>query len=210
MDLSDEALVENFKKTKDMAQFKSLVRRYQNRVYGAAVRILGNSDEAEEVVQDTFVRVHQNIDKFRNQATFAAWVFKIAHNQCVDMMRDKRRKLRGFHLLSFDPQSAAGDQDESQGISLVTQLADPTPGPEAQSDRDEQETVIAASLQQLPDTQREVLLLHDVEGFSYQEIADIVGASIGTVRSRLHYGRLKLRELLEPYFSTHNMSPAPR
>jgi len=210
MDLSDEALVENFKQTKDMTQFKSIVRRYQNRVYGAAVRILGNSDEAEEVVQDTFVRVHQNIHKFRNQATFAAWVFKIAHNQCVDLMRDKRRKLRGFHLLSFDPQSAAGDQEDSQNTALVTQLADPTPGPEAQSDRDEQEHMIAASLQQLPDTQREVLLLHDVEGFSYQEIADIVGASIGTVRSRLHYGRLKLRELLEPYFSAHNMSTAPR
>jgi len=209
MDLSDEALVENFKRTKDMTQFKSLVRRYQTRVYSAAVRILGNSDEAEEVVQDTFVKVHQNMDKFRHQASFAAWVFKIAHNQCVDLMRNKRRK-RGFHLLSFDPQASASDQDDSLDANVVSQLADPTPGPEAQFDRDEQEHVIASSLQQLPETQREVLLLHDVEGFSYQEIADIVGASIGTVRSRLHYGRLKLRELLEPYFSTHNMSTAPR
>ena len=70
MDLHDEALIEKFKTTKDMSYFKSLVRRYQTRIYSTAVRILGNTEEAEEVVQDVFVRVHQNIDKFRNQASF--------------------------------------------------------------------------------------------------------------------------------------------
>lgn len=209
MDLSDEALVENYKRTKDVNQFKSLVRRYQSRVYSAAVRILGNTEEAEEVVQDTFVKMHQNLDKFRNQAPFGAWVFKIAHNQCVDHMRSNRRK-RGFFLLSFDPQSTVNEQEDSLDANVVGQFADGSPTPEQELDYDEQKEIIAASLRQLPENQRIVLVLHDVEGFSYQEIADIVGASIGTVRSRLHYGRIKLRELLEPYFATQNMSPAQR
>jgi RNA polymerase sigma-70 factor (ECF subfamily) len=212
MDLSDsdEALIENYRKTRDMNQFKSLVRRYQTRIYSVAVRILGNTEEAEEVVQDTFVKVHQNIDKFRRQASFSAWVFRIVHNQCVDLMRNKRRK-RGFYLLSFDPQSTAMEVEEgAESGPVVSQLADPTPGPEQQIDISERDHIIASSLRQLPENQREVLVLHDIEGFSYQEISDIVGASIGTVRSRLHYGRLKLRELLEPYFSSQTMSPAPR
>jgi RNA polymerase sigma-70 factor (ECF subfamily) len=208
MDLSDEALLENYRVTKDMIQFKTLVRRYQTRIYSVAVRILGNSDEAEEVVQDTFVRVHQNIDKFRNEASFSAWVFRIAHNQCVDLLRTKRRK-RGFQLLSFDPQSTAAEEESGES-PVVSQLADPTPGPEQKVDMTEQEHIIASSLSKLPENQREVLVLHDIEGFSYQEISEIVGASIGTVRSLLHYGRLKLRELLDPYFTSQNMSPAPR
>ncbi|HEY9772260.1 MAG TPA: sigma-70 family RNA polymerase sigma factor [Planktothrix sp.] len=191
-----------------MTQFKSLVRRYQTRVYSVAVRILGNTEEAEEVMQDTFVKVHQNLDKFKNEASFSAWVFKIAHNLCVDLLRNKKR-IQPFPVLSFDPQSTASDEDEPKSYT-VSQLADQAPGPEQMVDSDEQERVIAASLGKLPENQREVLVLHDIEGFSYQEIAEIVGASIGTVRSRLHYGRLKLRELLEPYFSSHSMSPAPR
>jgi len=70
--------------------------------------------------------------------------------------------------------------------------------------------MIQASLKDLPDPQRMVVVLHDIEGFSYQEISEIVGASLGTVRSRLHYGRLRLRQLLEPYFSAANVSPSPR
>jgi RNA polymerase sigma-70 factor (ECF subfamily) len=209
MDLSDEALVENYRRTKDMNYFKSLVRRYQTRVYSVAVRILGNTEEAEEVMQDTFVRVHQNLDKFRNEASFSAWLFKIAHNQCVDILRNKRRTQPS--MLSFDPQFSPADEEGSVGGRyVVSQLADEAPTPEQRADSDEQEKVIAASLRQLPENQREVLVLHDIEGLTYQEIAEIVGASIGTVRSRLHYGRLKLRELLEPYFSSHSMSPAPR
>jgi RNA polymerase sigma-70 factor (ECF subfamily) len=210
MDLSDEALLENYRRTKDMTQFKSLVRRYQTRIYSVAVRILGNTEEAEEVMQDTFVKVHQNLDKFKHEASFSAWVFKIAHNLCVDLLRNKKR-VHPFPVLSFDPQSTAADEETGEARSyVVSQLADEAPGPEQKADSDEQERVIAASLGQLPENQREVLVLHDIEGFSYQEIAEIVGASIGTVRSRLHYGRLKLRELLEPYFSSHSMSPAPR
>ncbi|HEY9870844.1 MAG TPA: RNA polymerase sigma factor [Candidatus Obscuribacterales bacterium] len=209
MDLTDEALIESFRRTKDPSHFKSLVQRYQNRIYNAAFRILGSTEEAEEVVQDTFIKVHQNVAKFQRQSTFASWVFRIAHNLCVDLMRARQRR-RGFFVLSFDPQAAPDNDDSPEGLHVVSQVADRGPTPAQMLDSREQAHIIEASLRQLPDSQRTVVVLHDIEGFSYQEISDIVGANLGTVRSRLHYGRLKLRELLEPYFSQQDISPAPR
>lgn len=210
MDLTDEALIENFRKTRDMTMFQSLVRRYQGRIFTASFRILSNAEEAEEVVQDTFLKVHHNISKFRQQASFAAWVFKIAHNLCMDILRNRQRK-KGFRLLSFDPQSSAEQhEDPVEAYNIISQLADPNADPSQMLELREQGAIVADSLKQLTDNQRTVVVLHDIEGFSYQEIADIVGTSIGTVRSRLHYGRSKLKELLEPYFSQQNMSAVPR
>lgn len=205
MDLTDEALLERFRQTRDTSVFKSLLRRYQNRLYNAAFRILGNIEEAEDVVQDTYLKVHQNLSKFDPATcTFAAWLFRIAHNSCLDALRARQRK-KG--VVSFDPQS---DQDPDGPRDLVSQAEDPGPGPAEVLDMSEQGRFIAAKLNELPETQRTVLVLHDIEGFSYQEIADIVGANLGTVRSRLHYGRLKLRELLEPYYASRIVSGASR
>jgi RNA polymerase sigma-70 factor (ECF subfamily) len=209
VDLSDEALVANFRQTKDPTFFKSLVRRYEARLYNAAFRILGNSEEAEEVVQDTCIKLHQNLDKFRSQSTFAAWIFRIAHNTCLDKLRTKQRRGGSFKFFSFDPQSTSDSEAEDSGL-VVSQAADPTPNPAEKLDMTEQGSIITESLKQLPENQRTVVVLHDIEGFSYQEIAEIVGTNLGTVRSRLHYGRLKLRELLEPYFGRTDMTPASR
>ena len=204
LDLSDEALVEKFRQTGDAIYFKTLVRRYQNRIFSAAYRMLGSKEEAEEVTQDTFVRMHQNLDNFKRQATFGAWLFRIAHNQCIDVLRARQRK-KGVKVLPFNPSSTL-EPGEEDGY-MIGQLADDGPSPGQSLDLSEQTGIIFESLKKLPETQRAVLVLHDIEGFSYQEIADIVGTNLGTVRSRLHYGRLKMKELLDPYFST-NSQPA--
>ncbi len=213
VDLSDdEALLDKFRQTKDPAHFKSLVRRFQNRIYNSAYRILGNAEEAEEVVQETCIRVYQGIDKFKKTTSlsFAAWVFRIAHNSCLDSIRIRQRK-RTAQPIAFDPQAEAVESDNGSGSALVvTQVADPSPGPQEMLDKQEQGKLVAQKLNLLPDSQRIVLVLHDVEGFSYQEVADIVGEPLGTVRSRIHYGRLKLRELLEPYYSSNTMSQRSR
>lgn len=208
--LTDEALVQKFRQTKDSIYFKSLVRRYQNRLFNAALRILGNSEEAEEVVQDAFVKVHQNLDRFRNQASFGAWVFKIAHNICMDVQRNRHRK-RGLRVLAFDPQSTLDSETTADShTQTVSQIADPSMNPAQKLEFDEQEEVVSKALSALPEPQRTVLILFDVEGFTYQEVAEIIGSSVGTVRSRLHYGRIKMRELLDPYFSQQNVSTASR
>lgn len=206
MDLTDEALVENFQQTKDASYFKSLVRRYQNRIYSAAYRILGNQQEAEEVVQETYIRVHQNMSRFRRQCTVGAWIFRITHNICVDNLRSRKRQPGG-QLISYE--QPAGLLNEGQ-LESISQVADSDPCPAVRLDMNEQSEVIQQSLNQLPDNQRTVLVLHDIEGVAYQDIAEIVGASIGTVRSRLHYGRLKLRQLLAPYFSNNSITPTVR
>ena len=209
MDLSDEAIVEEFRQTGDSIKFKSLVRRYQNRIYSAALRILGNPDEAEEVTQDTFLKVHQGISGFRKEASFASWVFRIAHNLCVDVVRTKQRRS-GVKVVSFDPQSTQNEEESPDPAVSLSQIADPLPSPAQKVDLDEQQMMIEKTLLELPESQRAVVVLHDIEGFQYQEIADIVGTSVGTVRSRLHYGRLKLRELLSPYFDSHGVQTASR
>ena len=210
MDLSDEALIENFRSTQDSNHFKSLVRRYQNRIYGAAYRILGSTEEAEEVVQETYIKVHHNLAKFRQESAFSSWIFKIAHNICIDILRNRRRSMGGVQVLSFDPQSSFEEEGTDSASSVVSQVADEAPCPSTMLDMNEQTEIIEASLGQLPEDQRTVVVLHDIEGFSYQEISDIVGANLGTVRSRLHYGRLRLRKLLDPYFSSATMSTASR
>lgn len=208
MEPTDEELVEKFRVSADMGIFKTLVRRYQSRVFAIALRTLGNNEEAEEVVQETFVKVHQNLAKYRHNSLFSSWLFRIAHNQCMDTLRMKQRRFDS-QTVPFDPQSAGGSGDDISADGnreTVFQLADKTPDPAQSLDIREQFEIVERSLGQLPETQKTVLILHDMQGLSYIEIAEIVGTSIGTVRSRLHYGRLKLRELLLPYFSTDTLA----
>ena len=115
-----------------------------------------------------------------------------------------RHRRKDIAAISFDPQ-AQGQEDENFGSGKpVTQVADAGPGPSQVLDQEEQTRIIEESIQRLPENQKIVLVLHDIQGLSYQQIADQVGTSIGTVRSRLHYGRLKLKEILDPYFSPEN------
>ncbi len=208
MDLSDEALIKKYRADGDMTVFTTLVKRYQNRVFVIAFRLLNNSEEAEEVVQDTFVKVHQNFDKFRTENIFASWIFRIAHNLCMDILRQRLRK-KSTVLVSFDPQSTVAEEEGDRIINQpVSQLADEQPNPSQSLDMSEQTNMVERSLNKLPEAQKIVLILHDLQGFSYSEIAEIVGANIGTVRSRLHYGRIKLKELLAPYFSSEVNLPA--
>jgi RNA polymerase sigma-70 factor, ECF subfamily len=209
VDLTDEALVNSFRATKEPRYFTCLVGRYQNRVFNAAFRILGNTHECEEVVQETFLKIIQNLEKFEGKASFAAWLFAISHNVCIDLLRNRKRKGT-YKMVSFDPQSNHDDDSVEVNLNVVSQIKDPTPDPAHQLDSIEQQATVATSLQKLPDSQRVVLVLHDIEGFSYQEIAEIVGVSVGTVRSRLHYGRQKLRELLDPYFNQAALTPRSR
>lgn len=207
MDLSDEVLLEQYRKTRDPILFKTLIRRFQNRLFNSAYRVLGNQEEAEEVVQETCIRIHQSIDQFAKSSTlsFAAWIFRIAHNTSYDIVRNRARKNMSKTVV-FDPQAEENGEHEGKAI---TQLADLNSDPALKVDSNEQSQVIAKMLEQLPDSQRVVLILHDVEGFSYAEIAEIIGEKLGTVRSRLHYGRMKMKELLTPYYAG-TLSQSPR
>ncbi|SRR5579883_635983 len=204
VEISDEALVAKYLKNKDASSFSSLMRRYQNRIYNSCYRMLGNKEEAEEIVQDTFLKIHQGIDAFRNETSFSAWIFRIAHNLCIDCLRTRKRKKRDIQFSAMLTLRSFFDNETE--IPESQQIADLSMEPGQRLDLKEESAMLEASLAEIPETQRAVLILHDIEGLAYQEIAAIVGTSIGTVRSRLHYGRLKLKELLEPYYTQRNQA----
>ncbi len=196
MILADEVIVNNFRAKRDGQSFKALVSRYQDRLYNVAYRLLSNSDEAEEVVQETFLKVLENMGQQHRNMSFTAWLYKIAHNLCIDILRNRQRRSS----LAIDSPSAKNIDTYEPRTGTVCQVADPGLDPALKIAASEQENLISQSIEDLPDAQRSVIVLHDIEGFSYMEIAEIIGSSVGTVRSRLYYGRQKLREVLTPYF----------
>jgi RNA polymerase sigma-70 factor (ECF subfamily) len=161
------------------------VRAYQRRAYNLAFRLLGDGEEAADVVQDALVRAYTRLGEFRGDAAFSTWLYRIVHNMCLDALRWRARHPRA-------PLPAAGGP-ESRPASAP---ADPGDGPEAAALRREQRDALVRALAELSPEFRAAVVLRDVQGLDYAEVAAITGVSLGTVKSRLHRARARLRELL--------------
>jgi len=167
----------------DVTAFNRLVILYQEQAYNLAYRMLGNSESAADAAQDTFVSAFQAIKSFRG-GSFRAWVLRIATNACYDQLRSAQRQP----AVSLDAIiEETGD---------VPPIASNSPTPEEVASRKELAAYIQRSLLELPPEQRIVVALSDVQGFSYEEIAEITRGSLGTVKSRLSRGRAHLRDYL--------------
>lgn len=167
----------------DTDAFNVLVDRYQSRAYNLCLRMLGDGDAAADVAQDAFISAYRHLPSLRGD--FRPWLMRIVANACRDALRSQKRRS----TISMD---VSRDEDDGPGL----QIADDAAGPEdALLQRELQQTIVIA-LHSIPDDQREVIVLSDIEGRSYQEIADITGINIGTVKSRLNRARLRMRELL--------------
>jgi RNA polymerase sigma-70 factor (ECF subfamily) len=161
--------------------FGELVRRYQDRLFHSVVRVTGCPVEAEDVVQDAFVQAYTKLDRFKGESQFFTWLYRIAFNTSVSRHRKKKPTV------SIDKQrEAIGDN-----------LPDGQPPVEAALERDEQVRQLEAALLELPEDQRTILVLRELEDQSYDEIAAILDLPAGTVRSRLHRARKQLHELLK-------------
>lgn len=167
----------------DTYAFNELVLIYQGTVYNLAYRILGDGDDAADASQEAFLSAFRAIGKFRG-GSFRAWLLRIVTNACYDQLRHKqRRPTDSLDTLLIDPDYSSS-------------LTDPGEGPENHALRYELNEVIQAGIQTLPPEQRIVLILSDVQGMSYREIAEITQVSLGTVKSRLSRGRARLRDYL--------------
>ena len=168
----------------DTRAFNSLVFEYQSLAYNIAYRILADSDAAADACQDAFLSAFKNIRRLRGDS-FKPWLLRIVTNACYDQLRRKKRRPTDSldDMLEMDP-----DHNPA--------LRDPSPQPEQQALSGELEDTIMAGIETLPEDQRVTLVLADVQGFDYQEIADITATSLGTVKSRLSRGRAKLRDYL--------------
>lgn len=188
MDPDDLTLIDRVKRG-DQAAFRPLVERYQRRVFALALSVMRDADEARDVVQEAFVKAYRHLDSFQGDASFYTWLYRIAMNQCIDRMR---RMRRGEHV-EFDEAIDREEVGES-GISPQRLGFDPA---QALVDREIRERV-GAALEKLSPPHRAVLVLREVEGLSYQEIADVLGCAIGTVMSRLFHARKRMQEMLRP------------
>ncbi len=182
----DEAELVERSRRGDLEAFNALVVAYQDRVYNLCLRMLGAPQPAEDATQETFLSAFRNMGRLRGPS-LRAWLLRIASNVCIDEIRRARRHPQ----VSLE---TPAEDDEPERPSF--QVADPAEGPEGLALRGELCEALQGELLRLPDDQRLAVLLCDVEGLSYDEIAATMSSSVGTVKSRISRGRARLREAL--------------
>jgi RNA polymerase sigma-70 factor, ECF subfamily len=181
--------------------YGQLVLLYQDRLYNAVLRLIGDREEARELTQEAFTRGLMKLDSFRGDASPYTWLFRIAVNLAISQLR-KIKRHRTFSLSAPGRNGNGRHSTEDQASSLVDRLASQdTPRPsDTIEDREQGEAVLAA-LGRLDAEYRAVLVMRDIEGFDYQQMADVLGLPLGTLKSRLFRARLALRDELRPYLS---------
>src|SRR6185295_9108918 len=178
------------------AAYDELVRTYSASMFHTAYRMLGDNAEASDIVQEIFLKVFRNIGGFKGEAALKTWIFKIAFSEILNRLRWWKRRHR-YATVSLD--------DNANGNGTGQYVADAGPTPEQILQMKEQETAIQQALGKLSSDHRSIIVLRDIEGFSYNEIADVLGGSVGTVKSRLARARADLKKSLMRYLSVQHL-----
>ncbi|MGL6075343.1 MAG: RNA polymerase sigma factor [Fimbriiglobus sp.] len=176
----------------DPEAFTFLVLKYQDRLFNSVLRITDNAEDAADAVQDAFINAYQSLASFKGDAEFFTWLYRIAFNTAVTIRRKRKNAVSLEARRGSDPT-----------IDPVDPSDETRPG--AAMERSEDETALMAALNRLSPEHRTVLVLKDIDGMKYEEIAEVMGIAIGTVRSRIHRARSELKDLLEANFG--NQSP---
>ena len=179
-----------FNQRTEQREFEGLISRTQKQAYNMAYRMTGNRDDAEDLTQEAYLRAYRSFDKYDRELPFENWFFRILSNLFVDKLRRKPK----IAPLSLDQSLTNGEGEDD----FKLELPDHESNPENQVMLQVVDERLHFALKALPKDFRTAVLLCDVEGLSYDEIAQAMGTSIGTVRSRIHRGRLMLRKKLEP------------
>jgi RNA polymerase sigma-70 factor (ECF subfamily) len=176
----------------DAAAMERLILKYQNRIYNVTLKMCGNPDDAAELTQEAFVKVIESIDKFKGKSSFYTWLFRIAVNLTLNhCQRSARRATRSLDAEETDPDGQAGQL--LKDLLSDDRAVDPAVVAQSQELCD----LARQSLLQLDESQRTVVVLRDIEGMNYTQIAEVLNIELGTVRSRLSRARNRLREILE-------------
>ncbi|MEI7646164.1 MAG: sigma-70 family RNA polymerase sigma factor [Chloroflexales bacterium] len=184
MSNEEQHLVESAQRG-DVDSFNQLVRLYEVRVYNLCYRMLGDADSAADTAQDTFIAAYRSLGRFRG-GMFRSWLLRIATNACYDALRARKRRP------STSLQALGSADDDGVGFDLPDQGE----RPDDIALRRELGAAITRGLADLPADQRAVIILSDIQGMAYEEIAEVTGANLGTVKSRLSRGRARLRDIL--------------
>ena len=163
----------------DINAFEEIYQRHHRRVYSICLRMLQNSHEAEDLTQDVFIQLYRKIGSFRGDSAFTTWLHRMTVNQVLMHFRKRNVKFEKVTEEGETPEQIAPGTSNPDRMRIVDRIA------------------LENAIEQLPDGYRNVFVLHDVEGFEHEEVAEILGCSVGTSKSQLHKARLKLRRLLK-------------
>jgi RNA polymerase sigma-70 factor (ECF subfamily) len=184
----DKALVEACVRG-DREAFSKLVAKYQRKIYNLAFRFVGDNEEANDLAQEIFTAAYQNLSKFRGDAKFSTWLFQIASNRGKN--RFKYLKRRGY----FVSRGGTGNDDDKD--SLHREVPDDSRSPEELLASKQMQRIVQDAIDELEPDHKEIVILRDIEGLSYEEIATILNLPEGTTKSRLHRARMVVKEKLK-------------
>ena len=192
----DQALVARSREG-DAQAFRELFERYQRRIFSLAFGMVRYRENAEELVQEAFIKAYRNLDRFHGNSSFYTWLYRITMNVGIDFLR--REKKRSGNV-DYDDKLAHHEEVNKGDFPLVSSIGTQTPG--RMQSRRELGDQIRSAMNQLSDKHREVIVLREIEGLSYTEIAETLDIRKGTVMSRLHHARQNLQRMLRPYVET--------
>ncbi len=171
----------------DVDAFEELIKDYKKSAYNVALRVLRNVEDAEDASQEALIKVYKNIQNFNMQSTFKVWMYRIVVNTCLDF---KRKKV--ISAVSIDENIDLGGNNEVQ-----REIADNSGNPDAMVEKKYNGMLVNDALNKLDDDYKTIIVLRDIQGFAYNEIAEILSCNLGTVKSRLNRARKNLKQLLE-------------
>jgi len=172
--------------------FGALVERYQDRVFNLSYRLTGNHEDAADAAQETFLKAFRNLDSFRSDSAFYTWVYRIA----VNTIRSKQR-YRATRPTEKSIEAARGNAEDPR-YSLKVEMSSDGPDPVEEASVNENRQLVEQAIARLSEDQRMLIVLRDIEGHNYAEIAGLLDCPSGTIKSRLHRARLALKDLLAP------------
>lgn len=183
MDNREKELIRKAKRGDDVS-FTILIEQCKTKAYNIALRYMRNEQDALDALQESFIKIFRYLEKFNEESKFDTWVYRIVVNTCMDMLR-KNNKLMTESLHASD-----GEEE------YTVEIADSQPTPWEALEQKEKAEFVLACLNLLGQEQREILILRDVQGFSYDEISDILQCSLGTIKSRINRARKRLKEII--------------
>lgn len=181
-DLKERNLIRKAKQG-DMHAFEELILKHEKIVYNLALRMMNHSEDAKDISQEVFLKAYRSLCNFDERSAFSTWLYRITHNTCIDEMR-KRKGKQSYSL---------EEELENEEGSMQRQIADEGDTPEESLLREEQKSEILQALGNLSEEHKAAIVLRDVKGLSYEEIAEILEVSLGTVKSRISRGRNQLK-----------------
>ena len=184
----DNGLVRAFQ-AGNRSAFDRLVLHHQDRVFTTCYRILGNYEDADETAQETFVKAFRSLKRFRMESAFSTWLFRIAVNTCKNRLKSAEFRNRKRRVSTHPSENPGGEVPGKE-------LRDQNPGPDDLLEKKQKARLVQRAVEALPHDQRAVIVLRDIQGFSYEEISNITGDPLGTVKSKISRARQRVRNRL--------------